>query len=199
MTLHLDTFDTPIGTLALVVDDEGRMRACGFTTDHSRMTRLLKRDASQMQRTRNPAGVSVALRAYFEGDLAALDRLDVQLLGTAFQRRVWNALRTIPLGHTWSYAQLATDIGHPAAVRAVGLANGANPVGLVVPCHRVIGKHGKLTGYGGGLDRKRWLLEHEGACETLDLRSHRPVGHSLVGGGVADAFRREPELVERAR
>ena len=105
---------------------------------------------------------SSALRAYLAGRLDALDALPVDAGGTPFQRECWAALRTIPAGTTWSYRQLAAAIGRPAAVRAVGLANGANPVGIVVPCHRVIGADGSLTGYGGGLERKRWLLEHEG-------------------------------------
>jgi methylated-DNA-[protein]-cysteine S-methyltransferase len=103
------------------------------------------------------------MRAYLAGRLDALDGLPVDAGGTPFQALVWAALRTIPPGQTWSYKALAERIGRPAAVRAVGLANGANPVGIVVPCHRVIGAGGSLTGYGGGLPRKRWLLEHEGA------------------------------------
>ena len=110
----------------------------------------------------DPVGAITALRAYLNGRLDALDGLPVDAGGTPFQREVWAALRTIPAGVTWSYKRLAEQIGRPAAVRAVGLANGANPIGIVVPCHRVIGADGSLTGYGGGLPRKRWLLEHEG-------------------------------------
>lgn len=101
------------------------------------------------------------LAAYFAGDLLALDRIEVLTGGTAFQRDVWSALRTISAGTTTSYSSLAARIGRPSATRAVGLANGSNPVAIVVPCHRVIGANNTLTGYGGGLDRKRWLLEHE--------------------------------------
>ena len=104
-----------------------------------------------------------AIAAYFAGDLAALDSLPVAGIGSDFQRRVWAALRTIPAGTTQSYGQLAAAIGQPAASRAVGLANGANPIGIVVPCHRVIGTSGALTGYAGGVERKAWLLIHEGA------------------------------------
>jgi methylated-DNA-[protein]-cysteine S-methyltransferase len=104
-----------------------------------------------------------ALRRYFAGDLRALDTVHVDTGGTPFQQSVWRALRLIPPGSTWSYARLAKEIGHPSAVRAVGAANGANPVSIVVPCHRVIGSDGSLTGYGGGLPRKTWLLAHEGA------------------------------------
>jgi methylated-DNA-[protein]-cysteine S-methyltransferase len=96
------------------------------------------------------------------GDLLAIDRVPVRTGGTAFQREVWAALRTIPAGKTISYGMLAARLNRSKAVRAVGAANGANPVGVVVPCHRVIGADASLTGYGGGLERKRWLLEHEG-------------------------------------
>ena len=101
------------------------------------------------------------MNRYFAGDLEAIDNIPVQTAGTAFQRSVWNELRRIPTGAPVSYGKLAQRIARPKAVRAVGLANGANPIGIVVPCHRVIGSDGSLTGYGGGLERKRWLLEHE--------------------------------------
>jgi methylated-DNA-[protein]-cysteine S-methyltransferase len=120
-----------------------------------------------LARRTNPAGLTDAIAAYFAGDLAAIDGLPVETRGTPFQRAVWSGLRAIPCGTTVSYSELARRIGRPAAVRAVGLANGANPVGVVVPCHRVIGKGGTLVGYGGGLERKRWLLAHERA-QTQD-------------------------------
>jgi methylated-DNA-[protein]-cysteine S-methyltransferase len=103
------------------------------------------------------------MKNYFAGELGAIDDLPVKTAGTPFQRAVWSALREIPLGATESYGKLAERIGRPTAVRAVGLANGSNPIGIVVPCHRVIGANGSLTGYGGGMERKRWLLEHEKA------------------------------------
>ncbi|HEX5264621.1 MAG TPA: methylated-DNA--[protein]-cysteine S-methyltransferase, partial [Phenylobacterium sp.] len=112
---------------------------------------------------RSPARVRGAFEAYFRGEARALQTVPWQASGTDFQLKVWNALCTIPAGETLSYAGLAERIGRPTAVRAVGLANGANPVAVVVPCHRVIGTNGSLTGYGGGLPRKRWLLAHEGA------------------------------------
>ena len=99
--------------------------------------------------------------------MASLDEVDVELHGTDFQQRVWHALRSVAAGTTSSYAELARKVGAPAAVRAVGAANGANPVAVVLPCHRIIGSNGTLTGYGGGLDRKRWLLNHEGVTRTL--------------------------------
>lgn len=117
--------------------------------------------------TADPAGAASALRAYFAGDLDVLDRIEVELNGTAFQRRVWDALRGVPAGTACSYGELARRIGAPSAVRAVGAANGANPVAIIVPCHRIVGADGTLTGYGGGLNRKRWLLEHEAAQRGL--------------------------------
>lgn len=103
-----------------------------------------------------------AVRAYFAGDLQALDDVPVRVRGTPFETAVWQLLRCIPVGQTWSYAGLAAALDRPRAVRAVGRANGRNPVSLVLPCHRVIGADGKLVGYGGGLERKAWLLRHEG-------------------------------------
>jgi methylated-DNA-[protein]-cysteine S-methyltransferase len=105
--------------------------------------------------------MSSALRAYFDGDLAAIDRLKVATGGTDFQKSVWKALRQIACGETMTYSMLAQRIGRPTAVRAVGNANGDNPISVVVPCHRVIGTNGSLTGYGGGIERKHWLLAHE--------------------------------------
>jgi methylated-DNA-[protein]-cysteine S-methyltransferase len=107
-------------------------------------------------------GLRHTLSRYFSGEVGILDDIAVELNGTPFQKNVWQALRRIPAGRTLSYAELAKRIGEPSAIRAVGTANGANPVAVIVPCHRVIGSNGRLTGYGGGLDRKQWLLEHEG-------------------------------------
>jgi methylated-DNA-[protein]-cysteine S-methyltransferase len=166
--LLLDHVDTPIGRFAVVADEDGRLRAAGFVDGHARMTRLLHAFGareSSLEEAADPAGLTRALARYFAGDLSAIDGLPVAVDGTDFQLTVWRALREIPCGETWSYARLARHIGHPTAVRAVGLANGANPVGVVVPCHRVIGSNGTLTGYGGGIERKRWLLAHEGASE----------------------------------
>ena len=112
---------------------------------------------------RDPLGVGTRLARYFDGRLDAIDDLPVDPGGTPFQRRVWSALRRLPCGATRSYGALAAGLGKPAASRAVGLANGANPIAIVIPCHRVIGSDGALTGYAGGIARKRWLLEHEGA------------------------------------
>lgn len=159
--LWIDHVDTPLGRLALLVDGDDRLRVVGWIEGHARMQKHLL--PGEARAAVDPGGCSSALAAYFSGDLAALDSLPVACVGTDFQRRVWRALREIPCGATATYGELAAHIGNPKAVRAVGLANGANPVGIVVPCHRVIGADGSLTGFGGGLERKRWLLAHEGA------------------------------------
>jgi methylated-DNA-[protein]-cysteine S-methyltransferase len=160
-----DRLPTPIGDLLIVADDEGNLRAT-FWTDHEQdLLRVLRRhyagSSVELQPEHNPHGLTDAIARYFAGDLHAIDTLPVATAGTPFQREVWSALREIPYGTTTSYGQLAARLGRPAAVRAVGLANGANPIGVVVPCHRVIGANGSLTGYGGGIERKRWLLDHE--------------------------------------
>ena len=164
--LFVDRTPTPIGTLTLVADEVGRLRMVGWEDSGWTVDRSLRRhraaDEFRLEQRRDPGGATTAMAAYFDGDLAAIDGVVVEARGTPFQRTVWATLREIPCGTTISYAELARRIGQPSAVRAVGLANGANPVGIVVPCHRVIGADGSLTGYGGGLHRKRWLLEHEG-------------------------------------
>ena len=163
----LDRIATPVGEVLLVTDADGAVRAFDFTDYEARMMKLLARHYGEARLTpgRAPEAVRKAVAAYFDGDLMALDGLAVKTGGTEFQRAVWAALRTIPAGRTWSYGQLAQAIGKPAAVRAVGLANGANPIGVIVPCHRVVGANGTLTGYAGGLERKRWLLAHEASQE----------------------------------
>lgn len=164
MRLHLDRFASPIGIVTLVTDDHGHLRALDFDDYDQRMRFLLTRHygAFTLQDGPAPAAVRVPLTAYFAGDHAAAATIPVQTAGTPFQRLVWAALRTIPPGATRSYGSIAAALGKPEASRAVGLANGANPVAIVVPCHRVIGADASLTGFGGGLHRKQWLLEHEG-------------------------------------
>lgn len=163
MRLAVDRVDSPAGPIVLIASAAGLV-AVDFGEPEDRVWELLRRrfGAIETAAAEDPFGASSAMRAYLSGRLEALDRLPVDAGGTPFQQVCWAALRTIPAGTTWSYRQLALRIGRPAAMRAVGLANGANPVGIVVPCHRVIGADGSLTGYGGGLARKRWLLEHEG-------------------------------------
>lgn len=162
-TLILDRVVTPVGEVLLVTDGEGAVRALDFADHEPRMTRLLGRHApgAVVVEGRAPEAVRRAVEAWFGGDLTALDGLAVKTGGTAFQRTVWKALRAIPAGETRTYGQLAAAIGSPRAVRAAGLANGQNPIAVIVPCHRVIGANGTLTGYAGGLERKRWLLDHE--------------------------------------
>ena len=163
MTFLIDRIASPIGTV-LVVSDGQSLCAVDFADYEDRMMLLLRRyrGDAPLAEADDPQGFSSRLRAYFAGHIEALDDLPVNAGGTPFQATVWAALRTIPAGTTLSYGQLAARIGKPRAFRAVGLANGSNPISIVVPCHRVIGSDSSLTGYGGGLPRKRWLLEHEG-------------------------------------
>jgi methylated-DNA-[protein]-cysteine S-methyltransferase len=160
-----ERFDTPTGWFLIVTDAEQRLRAAEWEDKSHRLERALRLHYGKSgyelltARTRSPA--RLALEAYFEGEFAAIEAIRTQTAGTDFQREVWAALREIPIGTTVSYGQLAARIERPAAVRAVGAANGANPIPIIVPCHRVIGADASLTGFGGGLERKRWLLAHE--------------------------------------
>lgn len=162
MDLYLEEIATPIGALSVVTDGRA-LRAIEFEGYDERLPHFLRLHcgADYVLRRAGTGEFGDTLRAYFAGDLAAVDALSICTAGTAFQRQVWAALRDIPAGTTVSYGELARRIGAPTASRAVGLANGSNPIPVVVPCHRVIGANGKLTGFGGGLPRKRWLLEHE--------------------------------------
>lgn len=163
VTLFTDTIETPIGAVVIIAGTDGLIALDFDGHDQRTMRQLDARFGSvRLQPTDDPGGITSRLRAYFAGDITAIDTIDVDARGTAFQQRVWAALRTIPAGRTMSYAQLAERIGQPTAVRAVGHANSLNPIGIVVPCHRVIGASADLTGYAGGIERKRWLLEHEG-------------------------------------
>ena len=169
MHLTLDRIPSPVGEVLVVTDADGAVRALDFHDYEARLRLLLRRHYGEvvLNEGRAPQPVRQAVEAWFGGDLTAFDAVEVKTGGTDFQRSVWRALRDIPAGETRSYGQLATAIGAPKAVRAVGLANGANPVGVIVPCHRVIGANGTLTGYAGGLERKRWLLAHEAAGRLL--------------------------------
>jgi methylated-DNA-[protein]-cysteine S-methyltransferase len=166
-TLEVAEVDSPIGPLGVAAQD-GVLVAVTF---HGRApleawaARVL--GPCTLRDSEDPAGIRGPLRRFFAGELDALAYVRVRLHGTDFQRRTWEALRRIPPGTTWSYRRLAQELGAPRAVRAVGAANGQNPVPLVVPCHRVIGADGSLTGFGGGLERKRWLLQHEGALQAV--------------------------------
>jgi methylated-DNA-[protein]-cysteine S-methyltransferase len=158
-----DELATPIGRVC-VVSDAHAVRAVEFDGGESRLDTLLRRHYGPCTLTRahDPGGFTSRLRRYFAGDLAAIDDIPTQTAGTEFARQVWATLRTIPTGTTATYQEIASAIGRPRASRAVGMANGANPVSIIVPCHRVIGSGNQLTGYAGGLDRKHWLLAHEG-------------------------------------
>jgi methylated-DNA-[protein]-cysteine S-methyltransferase len=160
----IETLATPIGTALVVTDEEAQLRAFDWEDRASSMHRLLRLHYGSVRLEPKGAASTAkrAAEAYFEGELSTIDSLPVKTGGTPFQRSVWAALRTIPTGKTTTYGRLAAGISRPKAVRAVGMANGANPISIVVPCHRVIGADATLTGYGGGLERKRWLLQHEG-------------------------------------
>jgi methylated-DNA-[protein]-cysteine S-methyltransferase len=165
--------------LLLIHDREGHLRALDFHDFESRMRRLLRLHYGAeghgftIENRAAPATIRRAISDYFSGDLSAIDSVSVATGGTSFQRKVWKALRTIQPGTTLSYGALARQLGCPKSVRAVGSANGANPVAIVIPCHRVIGADGNIAGYGGGLSRKRWLLVHEGvALEKFATRPH---------------------------
>jgi len=171
LRLRLDRVITPIGELVVVADAEGRLRATHWTDHGPAIEDLLARQYGAagftLDEAPDPGGLSTAIAGYFAGDLRAIDGIPVALVGTPFQREVWTALRGIPCGSTTSYSALARRVGRPSAVRAVGAANGANPIGVVVPCHRVVGANGSLVGYGGGMSRKRWLLDHESGTRSL--------------------------------
>ena len=163
MSLLLDRIASPVGTLA-VVSDGAALCALVFEDHEAWLSRHLAQHYRDRAVTpaRDPGGFSSKLAAYFDGALDAIDDIPVHLEGSSFQRAVWTALREIPVGSTTTYGALAQKLGKPpGASRAVGLANGANPVAIVVPCHRVIGAKDRLVGYGGGLARKQWLLAHE--------------------------------------
>lgn len=175
-TLFLDRLASPVGAMLIVHDAQERLRALEFHDCEPRLRQLLRihYGHSVLRDRRAPASIRDAFVAYFAGDLGAIDRIEVATNGTPFQRDVWAALRAIRAGTTMSYSALARRLGRPKAVRAVGMANGANPVSIVVPCHRVIGADASLTGYGGGIERKRWLLNHEGAA-------FKPIASQPVG------------------
>jgi methylated-DNA-[protein]-cysteine S-methyltransferase len=159
-----DEMPTPIGPMT-VLAREGVMLFLEFSDAGDRVEREMKArfGNAELVPTKNPFGFSERITNYFAGDLATIDTIPVDGGGTDFQRRVWAELRKIPCGDTISYGELASRLGDRNAMRAVGLANGRNPIAVVVPCHRVIGANGSMTGYGGGIARKEWLLRHEGA------------------------------------
>lgn len=162
-SLLYDEISSPIG-IVLVAIFQDQLIALDFADYVERMHQLLKRRIGTFTLTkkRNPAGIATPVRQYFDGDLHAFDQVPLALHGSTFQERAWQALRTIRPGQIATYGEQAIKIGAPKAARAVGHANGQNPIAIAIPCHRVIGNNRSLTGYAGGLDRKRWLLSHEG-------------------------------------
>ncbi len=176
MHLRLERWMSPLGPLLLVTDSDGRLRALEFADLESRMSRLLREHygAYTLANAAAPISLSRALAGYFNGEIDAIGEIPTATGGTPFQREVWHSLRTIPAGTTTSYGQLAAKIGRAGSARAVGAANGANPIPIVVPCHRVIGANGALTGFASGLPRKSWLLKHEGKhAEAILSGPHR--------------------------
>ena len=163
--MHLEAAEvrSPVGVWSLVASPRGLCILHGGADWDDLGSALQRRFGPvSLADAKDPFEAVSRLRAYFAGELGALDTLPVDTGGTDFQQSVWTALRRIPPGRTSCYSDLAKAVGRPTATRAVGAANGANPVAVVIPCHRVIGKDGSLTGYGGGLERKAWLLRHEG-------------------------------------
>lgn len=164
--LWLDRLTTPIGEALVITDEAGVLRAFDWADRESEMARLLRLHYGSI--TPKPGAAPETLKRllvrYFDGETTCLSGVTWSTGGTPFQRAVWTALVSISPGTTLSYGALAAQLGYPKAVRAVGTANGSNPISVVVPCHRVIGTNGSLTGYGGGIERKRWLLRHEGAA-----------------------------------
>src|SRR5436305_1915659 len=161
---RLDRLQTPIGTALLVTDADGVLRALDWEEYEPRMKELLRLHygAVILKEGVSPKDLRSALTGYFKGDIDRLRTIKWRVAGTPFQQKVWTALPKIPAGTTMSYGALAAKLKVPNAMRAIGHANGSNPISVVVPCHRLIGSNGALVKYGGGLERKRWLLEHEG-------------------------------------
>lgn len=162
--LQFDTLDSPIGAILIAVDADC-LCALDFADCEQRMMMLLQRRYGPVQftQTTNPLGIADRVQAYFAGDYHSLDPIPVSTGGTPFQQEVWQALRTIRPGTTMSYGNLAAKLARPKAYRAVGATNALNPIGIIIPCHRVIGSDTSLTGYAGGIERKHWLLRHEHA------------------------------------
>ncbi|MBW4564134.1 MAG: methylated-DNA--[protein]-cysteine S-methyltransferase [Mojavia pulchra JT2-VF2] len=163
MKLLFDKISSEVGTILIVSDGE-KLCALDFADYEQRMSKLLQRRYGNFyfQNVKNPQGFSSKIQAYFQGDRTSLNNIPVSTGGTAFQQQVWLALQTIAWGTVISYGELAKRIGKSTAYRAVGMANSLNPVAIALPCHRVVGANAALTGYAGGLERKRWLLAHEG-------------------------------------
>jgi methylated-DNA-[protein]-cysteine S-methyltransferase len=164
---YTSTIESPLGEV-IIIHDGDSLYGLDFADNTDRLTQLMKQHwgLDGLPTTIKESPFDPEVKAYFGGDMRALDVIKTKLKGTEFQRDIWAAIRAIPAGKTMSYGDLAKAIHRPKAVRAVGAANGANPISLIHACHRVIGADGSLTGYAGGLERKKWLLEHEGVGLT---------------------------------
>jgi methylated-DNA-[protein]-cysteine S-methyltransferase len=178
MEFLLERFNTPTGRMLILTDSDQHLRAADWEDHEERMRQLLRRQYRgidiRLHESRRESRAKRALNAYFDGEIDAINELSTATGGTDFQQQVWMALRQIPSGTTVSYGALAIKLGRPVATRAVGRANGANPIAIVNPCHRVIGANSSLTGYGGGLERKRWLLLHEVSMSPLPADGMKP-------------------------
>lgn len=174
-TFFIDRLSSPAGELVLIADEKGAMRALDWSDHYERLMRLLERhyrtEGFLLQDQGNPSGLTEIMQRYFAGELAVIESVPVMTAGTEFQRSVWQQLRKIPCGETITYSELAKRIGRASACRAVGSANGANPISIVIPCHRVIGAQGEMSGYAGGVERKKWLLAHEGFLAKNHVKS----------------------------
>jgi methylated-DNA-[protein]-cysteine S-methyltransferase len=182
MQLFLSHLDSPLGDIMLVSDAQQNVRALEFADHRARLNRGLRERYGSVTLTEAaaPASFADAMARYFSGDLTALEGLPVVMAGSDLEQRVWAALRRIPVGTTTSYGKLARELGFtdPRAAIDIGAANGANLIAIVVPCHRVIASNGELKGYAWGLNRKRWLLEHE---KAIPARRDEPQTATLLG------------------
>jgi methylated-DNA-[protein]-cysteine S-methyltransferase len=174
LRLSISEIASPLGCIEVILDEAGIIRGLDFGSGLPRIRQRMARlyPGLGLRAGEAPSRVAEALEGYFQGAPDALAGLDCATAGTRFQEQVWTALCDIPPGATRSYLDIALQVGSPKAVRAVGLANGSNPVSLLIPCHRVIGQSGALTGYAGGLERKAWLLDHEGTSPESRTRRH---------------------------
>ena len=152
--------ESPLGTMFLAIED-GALREAGFVETWARPVQEPEEDGFESDLSAEARVVRDAVAAYFEGDVEAIDEIEIDPQGTEFQVAVWQAIREVPAGQTVSYQDIARAVGKPSAYRAVGTATGRNPLGIAVPCHRIVRSDGGLGGYGGGLHRKEWFLEHE--------------------------------------
>ena len=167
--MWFDEFKTPVGRLVVAADEPGIRRVLFEKNRYEAERDTWRRDPAALREAREQ------ILAYFAGERRAFD-LPLDPIGTPFQLRVWNALRQIPFGATWSYRDVARRLGDPKAVRAVGAANGRNPLPIIVPCHRVIGSDGRMVGFGGGLPTKQFLLVHEGLGSVINASAPAPAG-----------------------